>query len=359
MTTNHYVHIFESIPLGIMVVDRHGHIQTMNRYAKTIMNIADTPIKNEHIHTLLSPLSIADLFQDEYVGETFRTKIGNDGKVLEITVARMEWDKEEPPKAVITLRDVTEMEKIQAVEKNNERYALISELSADIAHEIRNPLGSIELLASLLKKESNREKDVNRANQIMAAVKNMETAISNLIHRSKKDQLPVTYVNIHDLMKEILLFSGNIIDGGAVFLSARYADVEPVIECNADIMKQVFLHLILNALPDAGCLDIITDYVEERQAIEIHFIKKSGSDPPNIRSGIFNRLSRANEDHWGLGLAIIHNIVNMYQGYMRIEYREAVGAALVLSFPLHPVRTSEQGATNEPIETRKEANEGK
>jgi PAS domain S-box-containing protein len=357
MTTDPYVQIFESIPLGIVVVDLHGHIQTMNRYAKTILDIANTSIKNEPIHNLLGPLSIANLLQDEHFGETGGTKIRQGGKVLEITVARMKGEKEEPPKALITLRDVTEMEKIQAAEKNNEKYALVSELSADIAHEIRNPLGSIELLASLLKKESNREKDVNRANQIMAAVNNVENAISNLIHRSKKDQLPVTYVNIHDLLKEILLFSEKIIDGGAVFLSARYADLEPVIECNADMMKQVFLHLILNALPGAGCLDIITHYVEERQAIEIHFIEKSGSDPQNIRSGIFNRLSHAKEDHWGLGLAIVHNIVNMYHGCMRFEYGEEVGAAFVLSFPLLPGRRSEQGATNDPIETRKEADE--
>lgn len=359
MTANHYLHIFESIPLGVVVVDLNGQIQTLNRCAKTILDIADTPVKDGYIHTLLSPLSIANLLQNEGVGETGGTKIRNDGKVLEITVSRMRGEKEELPKAVITLRDVTEMEKIQAVERNNEKYALIGELSADIAHEIRNPLGSIELLASLLKKESSREKDINRANQIMAAVKNVENAISNLIHRSKKDQLPVTYVNIHDLLKEILLFSEKIIDGGAVFLSARYAEVEPVIECNADLMKQVFLHLILNALPCAGRLDIITHRVEERPAIEIHFIEKSGSDPGNGRFGIFNRLSQAKEEHWGLGLAIIHNIVNMYHGCMRFECREEVGASFVLSFPLRPVRRSEQGALNDPIETGKEANEEK
>lgn len=359
MTTNHYAHIFESIPLGVVVIDLHGHIQTMNRYAKTILDINGAPSKDEPIHTLLDSLPIADLLQDQPVGETGGTKIRRDGKVFEISVSRMRGVKRGLQKAVITFRDVTEMEKIQAAERNSEKYALISELSADIAHEIRNPLGSIELLASLLKKESNREKDFNRANQIMAAVKNMENAISNLIHRSQKDQLPVTGVNIHNLMKEILLFSEKIIDGGTVFLSARYAEMEPVIECNAGMMKQVFLHLILNALPGAGRLDIITRYVEERHAIEIHFIENSEIDPQNIRSGIFNRLSRTKEDHWGLGLAIVHNIVNMYKGYMRFEYREEVGAAFILSFPLLSAGKPEPAATHDPIEARKDTNEEK
>lgn len=357
MTNNHYLHIFESIPLGVMVVDMQGHIQTMNGSAKTILDIADTSMKNGPAHALLGHLSVADLLRKEHLPETDGRKIKHNGKVLEITVARMNGEKREPPKAVITLRDITEKEKIQTVEKNNEKYALINELSSDIAHEIRNPLGSIELLASLLKKESNREKDINRATQIMAAVNHVENAISNLIHRSKKDQLPVACVNINDLLKEILLSSEKIIDGGAVFLSARYTEMEPIIECNADMMKQVFLHLLLNALPGAGRLDIITHYVEEHRAIEIHFIEKRGSDPSDGRSGIINRLTRTKEDHWGLGLAIIHNIVNMYHGSMRFEYREEAEAAFVLSFPLLPVRSSEHRATTDLTETRKEANE--
>ena len=72
-----------------------------------------------------------------------------------------------------------------ALERNKEKYTVMGELSADMAHEIRNPLGSIELLASLLKKESKRKKDINRANQIIAAVKTMENKISQLIHRFK------------------------------------------------------------------------------------------------------------------------------------------------------------------------------
>jgi nitrogen-specific signal transduction histidine kinase len=355
MTTPDYTHIFDSISVGMVVVDLDGHIQTMNRYARIILNIGEAPFRNERIHTLLGPLPIENLLQDEHAQETGGTKIRLEGKVLEIMVDRLEGGEE--PKAVITFRDITNMEKIRAIERNNEKYALISELSADIAHEIRNPLGSIELLASLLRKESHRGKDTNRANQIMAAVKNVETAISSLIHRSKKDQLPVAPVNIHDLLKAILLFSEEIIDGGAVFLSARYADVEPVIECNADMMKQVFLHLILNALPGAGCLDIITHYVEERRAIEIHFIERNGADSQNVQSGILNRLSCAKEDHWGLGLAIVHNIVDMYHGCMRFEYRAEVGAVFVLSFPLLPLRGAKPGETDDPVETRKEKNE--
>lgn len=357
MTAHRYARIFESLPTGVVVVDLDGRIQAVNRHARTLLGIGEASMTGEPLHALLGPLSLSDLLTPRSAPKTDGTKIRFAGRTLEIAAGWVEG--EEPPIAAMTLRDVTEMEKMRAIEQNKERYTLISELSADIAHEIRNPLGSIELLASLLRKESPRGKDVDRANQIMAAVKNVENAISNLIHRNKKDQLPVTPVHIHDLLKEILLFSEAIIDGGSVFLSARYADGEPVVACNAEMMKQLFLHIILNALPGTGCLDIVTHCVGERPAIEIHFIERGGADDPNSRSGIFNRLSRTKEDHWGLGLAIIHNIVDLYHGCMRFEYRKEAGAAVVLSFPRLAAGKPDLDASRDSVETRKEADEKK
>jgi nitrogen-specific signal transduction histidine kinase len=336
MTTDQYLRIFESLPLGVVVIDLYGQIQTMNGYAKNVLDPTGTSIKNMYIHTLMESLPIDNFFQSEHPDKAGRLKISHNGKMLEITFGRLKEEKEAVAKVVLTLQDITEMEKIQAAEKNNEKRAFINELSADIAHEIRNPLGSIELLASLLKKESNREKDTKRATQIMAAVETVEDAISRLIHRNEKDRLTITNLNIHDLLKEITLFSERIIDGRGVFLSVSYADVEPVIKCNADMMKQVFLYLILNAIKDDGYLDIITHYIEQNRIIEIHFIERSGPDPENGRCRTSDRLLRVKEDRWGLGLAIVHKIVNMCHGWMRIEYHEGVGVESVLSFPSTP-----------------------
>jgi PAS domain S-box-containing protein len=355
--TNPYLHIFESIPLGVVVIDLNGHIQHLNRYAKTILDVDDTDVDNQNIHKLLGPLPIVDLLRNTLNANAAGIKINSNGKVVEIFAAPMIGANEENTKTVITLKDITEVEKLQADEKKNEKNTFLSELSADIAHEIRNPLGSIELLASLFKKEASREKDINRANQIMAAVKTVENAISNLIHRNQKDRLPVANVNIHNLLKEITLFSEKVIDGSGVFLSVSYADVEPVMECNADMMKQVFLYLIINALTGSGRLDIVTHYVEEHRNIEIHFIETSRLDSKNNSIGVFDHPSYTKEDPWGLGMAIIHNIVNMYHGWMRVEYRKSIGTKFVLSFPLVSVVSASSDRTDLSIVPEKDTNE--
>jgi PAS domain S-box-containing protein len=352
MTTDSYVHIFESIPMGIVAIDLHGYVIIMNNYAKSLLNMTDKSINKQHIHTLVGNqdfIPIKDLFHTKHFEKSGNSKIKYKDKVLEVTGGLLHGNKGSLIGTVVILKDVTETERKQALERNKDKYNIMGELSADMAHEIRNPLGSIELLASLLKKESKRKKDINRANQIMAAVKTVDSKISQLIHLSKTKQIPVTYVNIHEILKDILLFSEKIIDGDTVILSAQYADIEPVIECNPDMMKQVFLNLILNALPEISRLDIITHYLQECQMIEISFVERSEAHQDHIRSNILNRPSRTREKNWGLGLAIVHNIVNMYNGYISVEYLENVGTAFVLTFPLVRTETSELDKIHDPI----------
>lgn len=335
--TPHYdtAQVIDCLPLGVIVTDRNGTIQTLNRYAKALFADGRPEESLHHIDGLLKGevFSLGGL----RAGDARTWKINQDGRVFELIGAALAGEDGAVIGTVFTLRDISEAEKRQALEKRNERYAVIGELSAEIAHEIRNPLGSIELFASLLKKELTRGKDVSRVNQIIAAVKSMEHKITELILSGQNSQIPSTVVNVHDILKDIMLFSERIIDQESVYLSIQYADIQPLIECNADLIKQVFLNLILKALQtihEPGRLDIMTRYRPESQAIEIHFIDNSLEPGRDTAARIFDSSARPREKNAGLDLAIVHNIVNMYQGSIRIELVEGTGTAFIISFPV-------------------------
>lgn len=336
---HHYSEIFESMPLGVIIIDLQGQIQVMNPRAKALLNM-DEAFDNRPLHALpvmpTLPLDGKGRLPDKFE-VSGRRIIGSDGRIMEMTGGPLRGEGGVLSGGIVTLKDITEMERLREQENNDEKYAAMGELSADIAHEIRNPLGSISLLASLLAKELKRKKDINRANQILAAVRNMENKISSLIQFSKTYHLPVRSVNIHDVLKDILNFSNQIADRESAFLSVHYAEIEPVVEGNPDMLKQVFLNLTLNALqalPESSRLDISTRHFAEQGAIEIHFIEKCSGAPEDPRSDILLRLSHAQEKNWGLGLAIIHNIIDLYHGSVRLEYAEEAGTAFVLTFPL-------------------------
>lgn len=331
MNNNLHIDIFESLPLGIIVTDPSGGIKIMNKQAKSFMEL-------DYVDDNRQDIILRDIVlkTGDDVGNGALTVKKND-KIFETTVAPLNSADGKSTGAIIMIKDITKAAMQREMDLKKEKYAALEEFSADVAHEIRNPLGSIELYASLLKKELKRKKDVNRVNQIIAAAKIVENKIKSLILLSKNFDIPTQPVNIHTLLKDILLFSEQIIEDETIFLSVKYAEIEPVIDCNPDMIKQVFLNLILNALqamPEKCRLDISTRYQPAGHSIEIYFIDNGTYDPDHMSSRIFERFSRISEQNSYLGLAVVHNIIDMYKGSLKIEFIEGTGTAFIISFPL-------------------------
>jgi len=335
-----YLNILESMPVGVIVTDLMGRIRTVNPYAKSCLDLANDDVENARLQDWLeghninpsgSPSNISDHRDRE-----FKIILKND-RIIETAMASLKDSNGRPAGAVFIFKDITEAEHQRELAVRKRQYAALEEFSADIAHEIRNPLGSIELYASLLKKELKRKKDINRVNQIMSAAKIVENKIASLILLSKNFDIPAKPINLHTILKDILLFSEQIIEEETVFLSVKYADCEPIADCNPDLIKQVFLNLILNALqamPEKSRLDIETKYDPEQKMIDIYFIENALDKLEYTPSRILKRFSGTNEKSSHLGLAIVHNIINMYKGSLKIEYLEGIGTAFVLSFPI-------------------------
>jgi signal transduction histidine kinase len=204
----------------------------------------------------------------------------------------------------------------------------MGEAAASIAHEIRNPLGSIELFACLLKKGLKKEKDIRRIDQIISSVKAVNNEVSRLILLSQAWESLPGLVNIHDILREIMLYSEQVIDRETIYLSLRTVDMEPLVEGNLDMIRQIFLSLILIALqslPLSGRLDILTIHIPTPPSVEIHF-RAAGRE-------FLGRVS-GTEASAGMGLAITHHIMTMHHGSVRIEQDSEGNTSFILSFPL-------------------------
>lgn len=249
-------------------------------------------------------------------------RVEKDGTTIEVTVSSGNGS------AIFTLRDVTKSSRRMELAKRREAYAAMGELAADIAHEIRNPLGSIELFASLLKRGLKRDTDIRRIDQIISAVKVVNSKISRLLLSSQIWESSRDDVNIHDILKDILLYSEQVIDRNTIYLSLRLADMEPMIDGNPDMLRQIFLGLILIALqslPEASRLEIKTVYIPERSSIEVQFHTAS----QDFLDRVCGKDASA-----GMGLAIMHHIMNLHNGSVRIEQFTEETTAFVLAFPL-------------------------
>ncbi|MCK4467178.1 MAG: hypothetical protein KAU60_02380, partial [Desulfobacterales bacterium] len=152
-------------------------------------------------------------------------------------------------------------------------------------------------------------------------------------------------VSIHNVLKEIIIFSEQIFGQENIILTADYEDVDPVIAGNAEMLKQVFLNLMLNAMqamPGGGNLYIKTRISggndEKKDShnsnVEISFMDTGSGMPDENIKKIFDPFFTTKEKGTGLGLAIAHNIVDIHGGSIDVEKNKGGGVAFNITLPI-------------------------
>jgi PAS domain S-box-containing protein len=341
---NYLRNILESLTTGVVVTDIAGWITTLNKWAETFFNVSQDEVTGEHIRILFGDLtdlerdalSYADHFKD--TGK----KVNLKDRIIEVFASPMRAEQGEIIGEVFILRDVTRVEKLEEMAKRTEKLMAMGEMAANIAHEIRNPLGSIELFASLLMKDMKDETQQGRLSQIITSVKNMDNKISNLLLFTTQRHPMMRKVNLHRIVKEVLRFSDPIIKQEDISLSVKYSGIEPCVRGDAEMLKQVLLNILLNAIQamtDGGHLGIETVVSPLRLEDGVRTIEVRISDTgigitrDNLKK-IFDPFFSTRERGSGLGLAIVHNIVHAHGGSIDVESREKEGTIFSITFPL-------------------------
>ena len=343
---NYLQNILKSLMTGIVVANMRGNVTMMNHYAEVFTGFSYEDARGEKAESLFDAGSSYDSKRDlglAIVG--LSKKIRLRGRTLEVFKSPVKTKDGEDIGVVIVLCDVTRLEKLEEMAKRTEKFAAMGEMAANIAHEIRNPLGSIELFASLLKKDLKNEKNRDRASNIIGSVRNMNNKISNLLLFAREQNFSMKKININDVLNEVLKFSKQIIEKENVILTVNYENVDPIIKGDAELLKQVFLNLILNALqamPERGNLHIETkifDKTKEEKEIddskvEIKFIDTGIGIPHEYIKRIFDPFFSTREGGTGLGLVIVHNIVDIHGGSIDVESNNGKGTFFNITFPL-------------------------
>lgn len=223
--------------------------------------------------------------------------------------------------------------------KEDEQRQSFTDLAAELAHEVRNPLGSIELLASLLMKNTDDQTNIRRAAQIIHAVREINERITNMMVSTRAREITFGKIHIHGIIREILQFSDIMRDGKTLFLLMKYAPSEPVVYGNGEMLKQLLLMLILNALQsirEGEYLFIETRFkIGESQPpksvdmdnsghFEIRFsMKTSTENGESMRTvNSLEWMFQKEEMKTGLGIAVVSSIVEMHQGSVHLEKDE-------------------------------------
>jgi signal transduction histidine kinase len=342
----HLETILESLTTGVVVTDLSGRITMMNGCAGTLTGM-DPGASVEDISDLFSgSVDVEKILPDRVSLRDLRGKrtmrLGD--RVLEVLTSPVVTKEGDRTGTVHILIDVTRVEKLEEMAKRTEKFVAMGEMAANIAHEVRNPLGSIALSASLLLKGLSDGKSRERAARIIRSVRNVDNKIANLLLFTRKPEPVFRDLRIYDALQEILRFCAEILDKEGIHLDVRLAGGDPLVRADAELLKQVFLNIILNAVQamrGGGELAIETRLRDDpvlkpgmERTIELRFADTGPGIREEDRKRIFDLFFSTKEGGSGLGLTIVHNIIDLHHGTIDVERREGGGSVFTVLLPL-------------------------
>jgi PAS domain S-box-containing protein len=343
---NYLQSILESLTTGVIVTDRDEKITLMNPCAELFYGVKQQAMAGKPVGALLQGMASRTVTPERrrtIIGEPGR-KMRIRGRTIEVLDSAVRTASGEIIGSVYILRDITAIEKLEDMAKRSEKLTAMGELAANVAHEIRNPLGSIELFASLLMKDLKDRRSRERVSQIIASVRNVDNKLSNLLLFTKKREPLMKEVDLHGILEEVISFCGEIVAQEGVSLSARYARGPAHVQGDAELLKQVFLNIILNAfqaMPGGGALEIETRMIGDAEnlpgvgsLVDVRFSDTGVGIPAEHLAKIFDPFFSTREKGSGLGLAIVHSIIDMHGGSIDVESREGGGTIVSVMLPL-------------------------
>jgi signal transduction histidine kinase len=338
---NYLQSILENLTAGVLVTDHQGLVKIANHAAQNFLLASEDELKGTHISQIFGdpePEEGKNVPPGDFEAGSGR-RLTLNGRVLEIFSSPMTTSKGDPGGSAWVIYDMTGTLKLEKQARHLEKNAAMLEMAARIAHEVRNPLGSIELFSSLLLRHIREPKQRDWVDQIIHSVKNIDQKIEELLRHAKTVEPLMEMMNVHDILKELLLYSDRIADQGHVFLSVEYDGQEPVIRGNPVMLRQIFMGLVLNALkslPDQGRICIrtkIEDNGTGEPSVRISFSDNRTENPGDPMQRFFNP-DQDDERLASFNFAVIQNIVAMHKGSLHAENGPDGTTSFSIVFPL-------------------------
>jgi signal transduction histidine kinase len=255
---------------------------------------------------------------------------------------------------IVTLVDVTEAAEAETVMRRTEALAAMGQAVAQVAHEIKNPLGSIRLGVSMLRDTSTDEESQGTIDLVERGIQHLNKLVVDVTQFSRQRPLELTEVELHALIDSSLELVADQIHEKSTPVEKKFGREPMRGEWDVDQLRQVFVNLFANAI-DAGRegspLIITTERVTKeqpanapednghRKRLATNFARITVTDrgagmDERTRSHLFEPFFTTKKRGTGLGLAIVKQIVEQHGGTIAVESTPGEGTSFTVELPV-------------------------
>lgn len=241
---------------------------------------------------------------------------------------------------ILTLVDVTEAAEAERGMRRQESLAAVGQATAQVAHEIRNPLGSIRLGVAMLRDNVKDAEGLNTIELVERGIRHLNKLVVDVAQFSRRKALETSEVDLHELLDHSLDLAADKINEKATTIEKSYAPETPVGKWDFDQLSQVFVNLIANAIdasPNDSLLTISTSTVklnDAKQFARVSIADQGSGMDQATRERIFEPFFSTKKRGTGLGLAIVKQIIEQHDGEINVESVAGKGTKFIIDLPL-------------------------
>ena len=347
--------MLEGMVSAIAAIDRHDRIRSANTAFLEMfpdltigISIHDHGASSEAVK-LLEAATASHVTSATYRG---RHQLNENGAhTFDVYSSPLEIDSEHGQ--ILTLVDVTDAAKVEAALRRGESLAAVGEAAAQLAHEIKNPLGSIRLGVEMLREYATAEDAQRTITLVERGIQHLNKLVVDVTQFSRRRQLERTEVDLHEVIDSSLDLVADRIQEKATPIQKEYAPTEIRGLWDSEQLREVFMNLVGNAIDasETGSpLKITTELLgvstspaevgatsdnKPRARVRIRD-EGAGMDQKTV-GRLFEPFFTTKKRGTGLGLSIVRQIIDLHGGTIEAESERGKGTTFTIELPLNNV----------------------
>jgi two-component system, NtrC family, sensor histidine kinase AtoS len=332
--------ILASVADGIVAVDVQGRVKALNPAAEQLYGVRSVDVIGRPYRELFDSgangqSALLDTLETNRLHAAATIEFQRPGQILRVNATSSILRDGDGKRigAVVVLKDVSERDRLMIQVMRADRLAALGELTAGIAHEIRNPLTSIRGFMQYLQDCDSMEEWRRYGPLIIREVDSLNHIVGELLAFGRPQPPRIGRVRIQNLVEEMAFLARGKSDA---HIELAFDPDIPQIEADGDALKQALLNLLINsiqAMPNGGTV-VVSVRPEGDGEVSIKVADDGVGVAPDDIDKVFDPFFSTKPTGTGLGLAMVHRIVDAHRGTITFDSRLGQGTQVEIRLPV-------------------------
>ena len=338
---NFHQSVLDASPDLILVLDADGTLRYMSRDIDPERGLTAKKLKGRHFSEFVAPE------RREFLEERWAEIRRGIFRPFEIEVTDKDGVKRNlllsarpikgADRLLVLQRDITEFKELENKYYESQKLAAVGQLSAGIAHEVRNPLSSIKMSLQILEKRMNPEgNDLKRFHIARKEVEHLEKLVSDILVFAKPTEPEMHLADLNMCLEYSLAMAEREVEVKKITVQTRFDDRVPLVPFDSSMLQQAFLNLYLNAIDameESGTLTIRTGLAEGQKQAVVEIIDNGAGIDEAALPHVFNPFFTTKKYGTGLGLSQVKKIIDQHRGSIEVLSRKGEGTRVIVTLP--------------------------